>query len=131
MQRFCIAANVASETIDGESIVIDLKSGAYFSFQGWSAWAWEALIAGETVGAITAAFGGIDGVDGFVASLTSAGLISDRASDVAPSATPAQPTDSVTAPIAERFDDLADMILLDPVHEVDRNAGWPRPDQSV
>jgi hypothetical protein len=25
----------------------------------------------------------------------------------------------------EMFDDLADLILTDPIHDVDQNAGWP------
>jgi hypothetical protein len=27
----------------------------------------------------------------------------------------------------ERYDDIADIIAMDPIHEVDENAGWPKP----
>jgi hypothetical protein len=29
-------------------------------------------------------------------------------------------------PAFERYDDMADLILLDPVHEIDQEEGWPK-----
>ena len=38
---------VVHETIDGETVVIDLASGSYFSLEGSAALAWERLVLGE------------------------------------------------------------------------------------
>jgi hypothetical protein len=29
-------------------------------------------------------------------------------------------------PAFEKYDDMADLILLDPVHEIDQEKGWPK-----
>ena len=29
-------------------------------------------------------------------------------------------------PVFEKYDDMADLILLDPVHEIDQEEGWPK-----
>ena len=31
-----------------------------------------------------------------------------------------------TAPQIERYDDIADIMMMDPIHEVDKTLGWPR-----
>jgi hypothetical protein len=36
----------------------------------------------------------------------------------------AKPTRQYQAPTIERFDDLEELLVLDPIHEVDE-AGWP------
>ena len=116
---------VASETLDGEAIVIDLVSGAYFSFRGWTTWAWQALRSGVDTSMLDAEFVGVGGAAEFVETLVQAGLL--VAAD-APATTdlPPRPDGAVTALEFDRFDDMADMIQLDPVHDVDLEAGWPR-----
>ena len=37
----------------------------------------------------------------------------------------AWPSDYV-APQVERYDDIADIMMMDPIHEVDKTLGWPR-----
>ena len=32
-------------------------------------------------------------------------------------------------PLLEKFTDMADLLLLDPIHEVDAETGWPQPVQ--
>lgn len=32
-------------------------------------------------------------------------------------------------PVLERFDDVRDLLLIDPVHQVDQDYGWPKPFQ--
>ena len=38
---------------------------------------------------------------------------------------PAEAMLHFSAPVVETFADLQDLIVLDPVHEVDATAGWP------
>lgn len=118
-------ATVASETIDDESIVIDIVSGAYYSFRGWSAWAWQALSAGldpTEVGSIAAPR---TGIEAFVTQLLEHQLLVPRGEEPPTEVAPAPDGDPELLTF-ERYDDLADMILLDPVHDVDRDSGWPR-----
>jgi hypothetical protein len=34
-------------------------------------------------------------------------------------------TETMQPPVLEPFGDMQDLLLLDPVHEVDEDAGWP------
>jgi hypothetical protein len=34
--------------------------------------------------------------------------------------------DSFAPPALERYDDIANIITMDPIHDVDQSAGWPR-----
>ena len=126
MSRYRAAASTAAEIIDGEAIVIDLASGSYFSFTGWTTWAWESLAAGIDSDEIVAAFAAHGGADDFIEQLTSAGLLVAR-DDLAPDAAPRRPDGEVEALQFDRFDDMADMIKIDPVHDVSQEAGWPQP----
>ena len=35
--------------------------------------------------------------------------------------------ESYQAPVFERFTDMGDLLLLDPVHEAEDEKGWPHP----
>lgn len=126
MPTYRASDSIACEILDGEAIVIDLVSGAYFSFTGSTTWAWESLVAGVDSQTLGESFADVGGVEGFVAELVDAGLLAGRL-DLPPTDAPVQPDGLVEPLVFDRFDDLADMIKLDPVHDVSREAGWPRP----
>lgn len=126
------------ETVDGEALVMDMVKGNYYSCVGSSAFAWNALTAGVAPADVAAMVGeryGIAGddatrdVDQFVATLVDEEML------VAVEAPPDAPADRATLEAKvpageytvlalERFTDLADLILLDPVHDV-TEVGWP------
>ena len=39
---------------------------------------------------------------------------------------PLNAADEMQAPALEIYDDMAELILSDPIHEVDEDVGWPR-----
>lgn len=129
-RRFRVAApQVVGDVVDGEAIVVDLGSGRYHRLVGAGALVWQAVAEGRTP-PTTGPVGGL------VAALLEAGLIvpesdaGDRAvvagaADAGAADWPAIEDDGRLA--LESFDDLADMLLLDPIHEVDPDAGWPTP----
>jgi hypothetical protein len=117
---------IAAEVLDGEAIVIDLVSGAYFSFSGWSSWVWESLASGVDRDALAGSFEPTHGFDEFVNAVVAAGLLVPRG-DLAPVPPPPRPDGPMSRLEYDRFDDMADMIQLDPVHDVSRETGWPRP----
>lgn len=134
--RFRIAPGIVHETVDGEVIAIDLDDGSYYSLAGSGPAIWELLGGGaseaEIAAALAARFEAEEPeIDAAVSSLFSRlrenGLIvatEEGGSDAPPAHS--NERSPFAAPRLERYDDMKDYFLLDPIHEVD-TAGWPRP----
>jgi hypothetical protein len=134
--RFRIGPEIVHETVDGEVIAIDLANGSYYSLAGSGPAIWELLGRGASEAEISAVLAvRFEGEESEIRSAVSAllgelqenGLI--VASDEGGSAVPApsaQEKSPFQAPRLERYNDMKDYFLLDPIHEVD-TAGWPRP----
>jgi Coenzyme PQQ synthesis protein D (PqqD) len=131
--------NVIHETIEGEVILIDLKTGTYYSLRDAGAAVWQAIeqgagedgIAAELRSRYSASEGEIhDAVRQLLGELEREGLV--RADEAEPGAvTPPVSANGAArlpfaAPVLEKHTDMQDLILLDPVHEVGA-AGWPHP----
>jgi Coenzyme PQQ synthesis protein D (PqqD) len=113
--------------IDGEVVAIDLESGRYYSLEGAAARAWEALADGQDVDGIAAVVADEAGlsaddvrpdVSAFVAELTAEGLLTPDGDGAAP------PGPGRVPLVLHRYTDMEDLIVLDPIHEVDET-GWP------
>lgn len=124
------------ETIGGEALVMDMVRGSYYSCLGTAAAAWNALKAGATAEEIAPRLGdtGADGdqvdrdLEAFVADLLTNELLVPRPEGNEPDAAALAAVEwpaAYEAPVLERYTDLADLILLDPVHDVSED-GWPR-----
>jgi Coenzyme PQQ synthesis protein D (PqqD) len=135
-EHFRIGPEIVHETVDGEVIAIDLDSGSYYSLAGSGPLIWSLLVEGasevELRGALEARFGGVEtiagDVSGLLGQLRESGLIVEaerRAGDAA-LVTRAGDGETYEAPRFERYTDMKDYFLLDPIHEVD-TTGWPRP----
>lgn len=126
---------IVAELVEGEVIAIDLDRGSYYSLEKETAAIWTALISGRSSGEILAALPSApEGerlageLQGFVEALLAEKLIR-------PSAPARRPEGAIGAMIPwpaqtlrfERFTDMQDLLILDPVHEVDEEAGWPKP----
>jgi hypothetical protein len=131
---FLVNPQVMHETVDGETIVIDLSSGTYYSLRGSAPAIWSALARGagsvEIVAALENAYDAEPGVieasvTGLIRELEAEGLIApgDSPSGSGPALEPV-PAGAFEEPQLEKYEDLQDIILLDPVHQVD-DAGWP------
>jgi hypothetical protein len=134
---------VVYETIDGELILIHMETGFYYSLDGTGVEIWQGLLAGCTPEEVSrrlrtryeAPVGSIEGsVSGLVERLREEGLL-----DVARRPSPPRPAAASTiagdrdaqpereqfeAPVLHRYTDMADFMLVDPIHEVDET-GWP------
>jgi Coenzyme PQQ synthesis protein D (PqqD) len=128
---------VVHETIDGETILIDLETGTYFSLRGCGSQVWALLAsgwsetdvvaemrrryaaAGEAVGAAVAET---------IVRLADEGLLEDAGTEIdspagnieLEAATPGP----YVPPVLERYTDMQYFLLLDPIHEV-QDGGWP------
>ena len=138
------APNVSHETIDGETLIINLDNGHYYSLLGVGADIWS-LIQGRTaaddiVDAIHHQYDGtrIDiekAIEAFLAELRDEGLIVHD-QEVAPEcaltiAVRVRPDQSgkgraFDAPVLNKYTEMQDLLVLDPIHEVDET-GWPTP----
>ncbi len=139
---------VIGEVIDDEAILIDLETGSYFSLVGSGAHVWSAVERGETVDELLASLAeqcaqlppeARDQIESFLVELVQAELIvaadgpAGDASPDPPDGAGVEPAVQSSAgpgryepPTVQRFDDMQELILLDPIHEVDEDEGWPR-----
>lgn len=136
MAGYSIAhADIAHQRVENEVIVINLLTGAYFSLRDAAADAWDLLIGGTTTttaGGVVAERYGVDAatvvtdLERLADRLLDEGLIapSDGAPDGAVELGPLPGGTAYRAPLLEKFDDMEELLLLDPIHEVDE-AGWP------
>lgn len=123
--------NCTAEELDGELVAINMDTGIYFSIKDDGATIWNDLVAGHSVEALAAL---VDdealaaGIVAFAQQLVENGLM--RSLDTPHSPTAPAGTAAVAAslqmPELESFGDMQSLLLLDPVHEVDGDAGWPR-----
>jgi hypothetical protein len=137
---------VSHETIDGEVIMIHFDTGSYYSLDGAGAVLWGLIEAGATadeiVHGLVARFDGDHAtirvaVQALLADLAEEGLIvrDDAAAPAeAPELTGALPTNGTrpafVAPALQKYTDMQELLLLDPVHEVD-DRGWPMREQPL
>lgn len=127
---------VINETIDGEAIMINLATGAYYSLDRVGGDVWAVLEHGATVDDVVTALQGryegapedmAAGVGALVDRLVAEELIVTAEGDGAPPASALEASGEkqlFSAPRLDKFTDMQDLILLDPVHEVD-SRGWP------
>ena len=130
------APAVVSEIIDGEAVIMHLKSGNYFSTSDSGGVIWhgiekhlgtEALVQLLVTKYGLAASDASQNLDSFLATLTEHDLIRARAGDApqaADAGIAAQTRSPFQPPVLNVFSDMKDLLLLDPIHDVDE-AGWP------
>lgn len=140
--RYQISAPaVIGEVLDGEAIIVNLDSGAYYSLRDAGAVLWSLLHHQPTIAQLIQAIcqhyaGDPAEIGASVASLLdqleAEALVrtvdtpEDEASGTLASDPPSAPP-PFAPPVLEKFTDMADLLLLDPIHEVDEAAGWPMP----
>ncbi|MBP1464255.1 PqqD family protein [Candidatus Chloroploca sp. M-50] len=130
---------VISEIVDGEAIVVNLESGAYYSMRATAGVIWAALLHGKDAQAIATLLGEVYAVpvaavahevDAFIDQLLAEQLVVPAANPpeaMPPLSIDLPPDETFTPPLLEKYTDMADLLLLDPIHEVDAETGWPQP----
>lgn len=131
------APAVVSELIDGELVIMNLETGAYYSSESVGAFVWQWIEQGlgrsDIVAMVSSHFENVNGaleveLDGFIAKLLEHMLIKE-VDDVAPQTDlpgPEGELKAYQAPDVMVYTDMKDMLLLDPIHDV-AEAGWPKP----
>lgn len=126
--------HVVAENVDGEVVVVDLRSGYYFSLTGSAALIWNALAAGaalsETAQAVRVSYEN-PGADletvlkAFADQLLQEGLLRESKRSVSAFSLPhGAARVPYYPPVFEKFTDMKEFLLVDPIHEVNVR-GWP------
>lgn len=115
--------DVVDESVDGEVLIVHLGTGTYFSSRGAGDGAWQLLASGRTPAECAAPLGQSESdLQSFLAELVTEGLLRPRQGDPGP-IPELQP---VAGPLLlEKFTDMQELLLLDPIHDVDDEEGWP------
>jgi hypothetical protein len=130
------APTVAYEFVDDEAIIINFETGVYHSLRGVGLAAWQHIAGTNTraslMAAITSTYDGDHddlrlAMENFLDDLIQADLVELVRGTSLPGADPDASVNErlpFEPPVLETFGDMADYLLMDPIHEVD-DSGWP------
>jgi hypothetical protein len=124
--------DICSEEIDGEVIIINLTTGCYYSLVGSAAALWPLALAGWSAAEIAAQFMPTDSesasieaeIAAFLDYLCTEDILLARSDAVRGEVAGLDQATSFSTPVAEKFTDMQELLLVDPIHEV-TEAGWP------
>jgi len=136
--------DVIFEIFDDEIVLINLENGNYYSITNVAAIIWKHIGDGSFIGEIAKRISNAyqgerkeieQAIISFLGELQQESLIrfvdvEESSGDLKPETignvgVEAQKPD-FKAPVFDRFTDMQDLLLLDPIHEVDES-GWPNP----
>ena len=124
---------VLAEDFDGDIVILNLEDGNYFNLGKSAPQIWSSLMSGVTPQSLLEQVSKrrpdmADSVRHFITRLFELKLIRPADSDAEILVAPSIEWDELAAtgaPEIDVFDDLANLILADPIHDVDADAGWP------
>ncbi len=142
---------IVHETIDGETVILNLDKGNYYSLVGIGADIWRFMENNATMGSIIEKIsnnyqgdqGDIEvAINSFVSELMQEGLVipnnennpeNEESSHVQVQTGLKENKPTFEAPKLNKYTDMQDLLLLDPIHDVDDKKGWPtiNPDTSL
>jgi hypothetical protein len=134
--------NIVHENIDGETVILNLDSGNYYSIVDVGADIWNYIEKGAPVKEILPLIlqnyecstgGEENAVNTFLNQLQQEGLVIAIDDKLTTSLLPHSWKDQITkrenktvfnAPVLNKYTDMQDLLIVDPIHEVDAT-GWP------
>lgn len=133
--------HVVYETIDGETIIMDLRTGNYYSIEWPAAFIWEFIGKAGDMGVLIDALLSEEGMNknassdihSFIQELLKESLLVQNDEQTGTSEISEEMRQEITKlaqnfkrPELNKYTDMQDMLLLDPIHDVDEK-GWPEP----
>ena len=124
---------VVSEKFEDEIIVVSLVNGNYYSLRGTAAVIWDLIVQGHSRQTIAATLsevaglvnGQVEQVNAFFEELIEHALIKKTDGHSADGELAIEDDFEYKAPVLEAYSDMQDLLLLDPIHDVDEETGWP------
>jgi hypothetical protein len=130
--------HVVHETIEGETVLLNLQNGYYYSFDGAGALVWEGLVYSGSTEAVYEKVPALQDHQSDITSfidqlLEEELLVKTEAFERAPEAESPyeneklvkEAVENYQAPSLNKYTDLEELLLLDPIHDVDEEKGWP------
>ncbi len=125
--------DVIDEVFEGEAVLVNLATGFYFALNADATRVWRALAGGTAWAAVADAAAAEAGADPAVVRSVVTAFLAELAGHAlvtldgeVPAAEPA-PADLAFAPALQAFSDMEDLLLLDPIHDIDVDGtGWPQ-----
>jgi hypothetical protein len=122
-----------ADSFGGEVVALNLDTGYYFSLPGLAGAIWRDLIAGHSATVIVKELADVDekvgqSAEKFIDDLVEFGLMRDVQEPKTPPAPPEyrQMLDAGDLKLVlTPYDDMKDLVMTDPIHEVDEETGWP------
>lgn len=130
------APEVVAEDFEGEIVVLNLLNGKYFSLLGPTADLWRDISQGhrpsDLLQRVAASGCDTESLSAILGTLIGEQLIRPAAEN-GNAEVPAVDTARVLPvllagmplPAIEAFDDMSELILADPIHDVEEDIGWP------
>jgi outer membrane protein assembly factor BamB len=127
--------HVVAETLDGEATIVDLENGTYYALNESGSFIWERLTRGseptEVAAGLASAYEldselATEAVEELLKELSEHALIVPASNGTASAAVNGAPAGAgaYAAPQLSTYTDMQELLLLDPIHEVDES-GWP------
>jgi hypothetical protein len=128
---------VLHETLDNETILVNLQIGTYYSLNPVASSIWGAIDRGASVEEVIESIAEQSGAEraavetrvrAFIEQLVSEQLLAPGDGDRPTEPVPADWADELSfeEPELKRYTDMQELLLLDPVHDVGVG-GWPEP----
>jgi hypothetical protein len=122
-----IKSKVVSDQFDGEVVVVNLESGAYYSLRETAQEIWSLLENNITRSGVFNSFSNLTDiekleVESYLDFLLSEGLIEENETEVGEGSSSQLIFVGLTI---SKFDDMSNLIMIDPIHEADEEKGWP------
>jgi hypothetical protein len=122
-----IKSKVVSDQFDGEVVVVSLESGSYYSIRETAQEIWSLLENNISRSGIINSFSNLTDeetsqIESYIDFLLLEGLIEENETRLE-----SDPSKSITfvGLTYSKFDDMSDLIMIDPIHEADEEKGWP------
>ncbi len=130
-KTYVVNKKIVADDFEDETVLINVEKGLYFSMQGSAKAIWQAFAVprqrAATLATLSQELTADDRaeMEKTVQGMIDHGLLVET--DEAGSGTTlfSLAAASFAAPVLGVFSDLAELIAIDPVHEVDDAAGWP------
>jgi hypothetical protein len=119
----------AAEVLEDEVVTLNVETGIYFSMRGLSSVLWQDLAAGHPVEMLAANADDAARVSAFAEQLIRYGLMRPGAARPLAGEPASRElfSDGSAEIVFEVYEDMQDLILSDPIHDVDETRGWPAP----
>lgn len=133
-------SRIQFERFEDETVMVNVENGLYYSLSYSGSEVLRLVDSGYPVGVLVAALmgdseeatGHSSDIMRFIKELIREGILVEgnpRAEDGRPIdiPTPLFPmTGEFQPPLLEKFDEVSDLLLIDPIHMVDQSEGWPK-----